>query len=353
MLVKLPFVSVIMPIRNEIDHIDMVLNALVNQDYGLENFELLIADGLSDDGTYDVIKYYSEKYNNIKLLLNFEKIVPTGFNKALSISEGEIVTRVDGHSVVDEDFIKNSVSKLIEKGCSCVGGSIQNISFGYIANSISIAQSSIFGVGGVAFRQKILSGKYVDTLAFGSYKRKIFDQIGGYDEELVKNQDDEFNFRLIQHGEKIWLDPSINSKYFNRSNYKMLFFQYFYYGFYKIRVFQKRNSFASFRHLVPMVFVLSIIIAIFLSIILKNIILLQILITSYFLPALIFAVTETKKYGSSKGFLKYVYYPPLIIISFIILHISYGIGFIFALYKFRNKWHNNKVNDNYFRLSQK
>ena len=95
-----------------------------------------------------------------------------------------------------------------------------------------------------------MNGKFVDTLAFGSYKREIFDQIGGYDEELIRNQDDEFNFRLVQNGEKIWLDPSISSKYYNRSNYKMLFSQYFYYGFYKIRVFQKRKSFSSYRHLI-------------------------------------------------------------------------------------------------------
>ena len=103
-------------------------------------------------------------------------------------------------------------------------------------------------MGGVAFRQGLIGGEFVDTLAFGAYKREVLEELGGYDEELVRNQDDEFNFRLIQNGGKIWLDPSINSKYFPRTSFVKLFKQYFQYGFYKIRVMQKRRGIASLRH---------------------------------------------------------------------------------------------------------
>ena len=337
-----------MPIRNEIDYIDIVLDAIVKQDYGLANYEVLIADGLSDDGTYDIIRYYQKKYDNIKLILNNQKIVPTGFNKALSIAKGSIITRVDGHTIISKDFIKNSIEKLTEKDCSCAGGSIENISIGNISHSINIAQSSKFGVGGVAFRQRNLKGKFVDTLAFGSYKREIFDQIGGYDEELVRNQDDEFNFRLIQHGERIWLDPSIKSKYYNRSNYTMLFFQYFYYGFYKIRVFQKRRSFSSYRHLIPLLFILSIIVTNILAIFFENALPLKVLTIVYILFAFIFATIGTSRYVLNKNNLIIICYPILVAFSFLILHISYGMGLLFALFYFRNKWHDNELKDKSF-----
>ena len=345
---KFPFVSIIMPIRNEIDYIDITLNAITKQSYGLENFEVLIADGLSEDGTYDVISYYEKKYDNIKLVLNNEKIVSTGFNRALSLAKGSIITRVDGHCIISDNFIENSVKLLREKNCSCVGGSIQNISEGIIANAINIAQSSKFGVGGVAFREENLIGKFVDTLAFGSYKREIFNKIGGYDQELVKNQDDEFNFRLIQHGEKIWLDPTIKSKYYNRSTYRKLFFQYFHYGFYKIRVFQKRKSFSSVRHLVPSIFVILIIITIILSIYFNKSVYLQSLFIMYSFFGLFFGIIETKRTILKNKILKYIYYPLLVFISFLMLHLSYGAGFIWGLFKFRNSWYNDKIVDDLF-----
>tara|TARA_Y100000591_G_C21848186_1_gene709955 strand:- start:1885 stop:2946 length:1062 start_codon:yes stop_codon:yes gene_type:complete len=350
---KVPFVSVIMPIRNEIAYIDLVLDAIIRQSYGLTNYEVLIADGLSNDGTYDIIRYYQKKYDNVKLILNYEKIVPTGFNKALSVAKGSIITRVDGHTIISKDFIKNSIDKLIEMDCSCVGGSIENISIGNIAHSINIAQSSTFGVGGVAFRQKNLNGKFVDTLAFGSYKREIFDQIGGYDEELIRNQDDEFNFRLVQNGEKIWLDPSISSKYYNRSNYRMLFSQYFYYGFYKIRVFQKRKSFSSYRHLIPLAFILAIVVGIVLAKFFENILPLKVLILVYFFFALIFATIETAKIVFKKNSLKIIYYPILVIFAFLTLHVSYGIGLLSGLFYFRNKWQDSELKDKAFVVNSK
>ena len=102
---------------------------------------------------------------------------------------------------------------------------------------------------------------YVDTLAFGAYKREVFNTIGGYDEDLVRNQDDEFNFRLIQSGGKIWLDPRIKSIYYNRNSILKLSKQYFQYGFYKLFVIRKRNGVASLRHIIPGIFVLGLILS--------------------------------------------------------------------------------------------
>jgi len=197
-------------------------------------------------------------------------------------------------------------------------------------------------VGGVSFRKKVEKGEYVDTLAFGAYKREVFDQLGGYDEELVRNQDDEFNFRMIQNDGKIWLDPSIKSTYTQRNSFMGLFKQYFQYGFYKVRVMQKRRGIASWRHVVPGLFVLGLLTS--LSIILFNGNTIPIL--SLCLPYLSFSLFATiLEFIKSPLNLFSIMMLPL---TFYILHISYGSGFLLGLIYFWNKWGNVKIQDDHF-----
>ena len=162
---------------------------------------------------------------------------------ALSIAEGDIIIRLDGHAKIKSNYIVSCLNALKRKDASCVGGVTEHISESFFGSLIVFCQSSKFGSGGVSFRSKIDKGKYVSTLAFGAYKREVFEKIGGYDEELIRNQDDEFNFRMLQSDMKIWLDPSINSYYSPRNSLVKLFKQYFGYGKYKVRVIQKRKGF--------------------------------------------------------------------------------------------------------------
>ena len=345
---KEPFVTVIMPIRNEIKFIKDSLHSVINQDYNENKFEIIISDGISNDGTYQFVKEIESNHENILVLKNQGKIVPTGFNEALSISKGEIIIRVDGHCIIEKDFISKCIEVMIKKNTACVGGSIENISFGFKATCISIAQCSKFGVGGVSFREKNMKGLYVDTLAFGAYKRSIFNLIGPYDEELIRNQDDEFNFRLNQSGEKIWLDPSIKSSYHSRSSFKKLFLQYFGYGKFKVRVMQKRNSYASFRHLVPMLFVLSFLVSSIFYCFTKNHQLLLSLATSYFAFAVLGSSIEFFKTMSSfKVVLRYIPSIVLIMFSYFIIHFSYGIGFLWPYY-FSTKWKDRSIKRDFF-----
>ena len=344
-----PKVTVIMPIRNEINFISKSLKAVLNQNYPKDKIEIIISDGMSDDGTIDFLKKI--KNNNIKIIENPEQIVPTGFNRALSVSNGEIIIRIDGHCVVDKDFINNCVKILISKNCSCVGGSIENVSKGIVADSINFAQSSNFGVGGVAFRRNPNKGLYVDTLAFGAYKRSVFSEIGGYDEELKRNQDDEFNFRLNQIGEKIWLDPKIKSKYFTRSTYQKLFHQYFGYGKYKVRVIQKRGGYASYRHLVPIFFVISILISLVFYFYIKDSFLIKAIFYPYFILSFINAVYELFIDHKFSLISKNVMKIPLtfmVILSCFIIHTSYGLGFLFGLFVFASKWGEKIIKDSNF-----
>lgn len=318
-------VTVIIPCRNEEKYIAECLQAVVNQSYGIENIEVLVVDGCSEDRTREIIKEFSDKYPQIKLINNEKKIAPTAMNLGLKNSTGDIIIRIDGHAYMDVEYVKTCIEKLKTSGAACVGGRIINISENEAAEAISLAMGSPFGVGNALFRY---SDKevFVDTLAFGAYKKEVFDKIGYFDEELVRNQDDELNYRLTKSGEKILLSPDIISHYYTRGSFRKLWRQYFQYGFWKVRVIQKHKKPASLRHLVPITFVLSLIGGTILSAF-SNVVkyLFSIELLLYFLCAFIFAVKASKE--KPKHILK-------IFISFIILHVGYGIGFLQGLVVF-------------------
>ena len=233
-------VSIILPIRNEEQFIGKTLQSIIDQKFKGE-LEIIISDGMSNDDTRVIVKEFQNNHKNIILIDNYDQIVPNGFNRALSISKGDIIIRLDGHAFLNPDFICNCLSVQEHSGADCVGGPTSHISDSTIGHHISIAQSSKFGAGGASFRTGVEKGKYVNTLAFGAYKRTVFFDNGAYDEELIRNQDEEFNFRLIQHGKKIWIDPTIKSTYFVRDSLVKLFKQYYQYGFFKVRVIQKAS----------------------------------------------------------------------------------------------------------------
>jgi len=342
-------ISIIVPIRNEFNYIRLTLDSILKQNNSDHIAEILIVDGLSSDGTREIIKNYIKTNSKVQLIDNPDKIVSAGFNRALSISKGDVIVRVDGHSHLAKDFIKSCMTVLNTVDADCVGGSTEHISSGLIGNAIKIAQSTGFGVGGVEFRKGLRNGKYVDTLAFGAYRREVFKKIGGYDEELVRNQDDEFNFRLIQNGGKIWLDPSIKSFYYPRKSLLKLFKQYFQYGFYKIRVMQKRSDFSSWRHIIPLIFVISLLIFFIFAIALSVILPFYLFILSYSIVNLFAVLFEMVKIVSKNktqikpkfSFLTFIFLP----LVYFILHLSYGLGSFCGLIYFWNKWNDIDLKD--------
>ena len=314
-----PSVSILLPIRNEEDFIGQTLKSIIEQDYPKEKLELVIADGGSDDGTITKINKLKKEFFNLKILHNKHKTMPKGFNLALNSSKSDIVLMLGGHSVLPKNYISKSVENLKNYNSSCAGGVIQAFGDGFWGNVIARSISSVFGVGNVPFRIKNSKSGYVNSIPFGCYKRSIFDIIGELDEELIRNQDDEFNFRMNQLGYKIWQDSSLVIKYFCRLSLKKLFKQYLQYGIYKVRVIQKRRRLISFRHIIPSLFLISLFIPtisiyIFLA---------------YFLSGLYFSI-KINKFNITK----------LIAcqITFFIIHLSYGLGFIFGQFRFINKW---------------
>jgi glycosyltransferase involved in cell wall biosynthesis len=243
-------VSIIIPCRNELPYLKNFLDSIIRQDFPRHEFEIIVAEGKSDDGTREFLERYQTNNLNIKIIDNELKIVSTGLNKAIKIAQGEIIIRMDVHTEYAPDYIKQCVAELEQTHADNVGGPARTKAEGYIQQAIQLAYHTPFGVGGARFHDVYHEG-YVDTVTYGCWKKSTLERIGLFDEELVRNQDDELNLRIIQAGGKIWQSPKIISWYHPRNSLSALFKQYVQYGYWKVRVIQKHKIPASIRHLVP------------------------------------------------------------------------------------------------------
>lgn len=327
-----PFVSLILPIRNEADYIERSLGAILEQDYPGE-MEILIADGMSTDGTRQIILELARQYPqySVSILDNPGKIVPVGMNVALRQARGEIIIRVDGHTLIASDYVSQCVEALHFTKADNVGGRMNALGYNTFGNAVAFATSTPFGVGGARFHYSD-NEEWVDTVYLGAWFRRIFEEVGLFDEELVRDQDDEFNYRLREHGRKILLSPLIRSEYFVRSSPSALWNQYFQYGCWKVRVLQKHPFQMHLRQFVPPAFVVSY---------LFSAVLLFFSLPCYIHPAFWSSILylgvnlSVSFYIAAKNSWKYLRFLPVI---FIILHIGYGLGFLVGLLKFWNRW---------------
>jgi glycosyltransferase involved in cell wall biosynthesis len=253
-----PGVSVVVPCRNERDHIEICIRSILAQEPPPGGFEVIVADGMSDDGTRDVLTRLAKDDPRLHIVENPGCIVSTGLNAAISASRGEIIVRMDAHTEYAPDYVRQCLTVLRETGADNVGGPARTMATNYVQSAICAAYRSPFSVGGARFHNTEYEG-YVDTVTYGCWPREVFDRIGLFDEELVRNQDDEFNFRLTRAGGKIWQSLRIRSWYEPRESLRALFRQYTQYGYWKVRVIQKHRLPASLRHLVPGCFVLSLV----------------------------------------------------------------------------------------------
>ena len=335
-------VSFILPVRNEKEYIADVLHSILHQK-ALNDYEIIFSDGSSDDGTLELINVFLSDFPNLKLIHNPNKIVSSGFNLALNEAKGDIIIRVDGHCELPPNYVEKCIELLHKQDAYIVGGRIVTISKGIVGKAIAKAQSSWFGVGGVKFRSaRYKRGSYVESLAFGVHRRELFADIGGYDEQMIWNQDDEFNFRAIQAGKKIWMDPTIKTKYYARSNYLKLFKQYFNYGFYKVRGIQKRGQLFSIRHIIPSIFIVTLIITLIIGFFL------QLPLVAFFVVFLYLVFNLSASIYSASSIRVF----PLISLAFWTLHLGYGLGFIWGLIRFFNKWNDTELKDFNFNREQ-
>jgi succinoglycan biosynthesis protein ExoA len=243
-------VSVIVPCRNEIQHIHAFLDSVFRQELGEIEMEVLIADGMSDDGTRLVLAEYERRFAALRILDNPEQIASTGLNRAIREAKGEIILRLDAHTLYARDYIRSCIEVLYETDADNVGGPALTRADGYVAQAIAHAFQTPFASGGAKFRDPRYEGP-VDTVPYGCWRKSTLERIGMFDEKQVRSQDDELNQRLVSSGGKIWQSPRIVSWYQPRTSLSSLFRQYFQYGFWKVAVIRKHHRLASYRNFVP------------------------------------------------------------------------------------------------------
>jgi GT2 family glycosyltransferase len=308
--------SIICPTYNESENIEALISSLL-QDDGIEK-EIFIVDGGSMDGTIDKVNALMEKHPNINLVINGDRYVSYGFNKAFPLTKGKYITLSGAHSVYPPGFFKTGINALENEDCDAVGGPLRQEGSTDMGNAIAYCMSTKFGVGNTEFRtakQKM----YVDSVAFAIYKKDVFEKAGLLDEELIRNQDDEFHYRLNKYGFKILMLPEMECVYYVRSSLSGLFRQYFGYGLYKPLVIKKIGSVISLRHFIPSLFLIY-----FLLLPLA-------FINKYFLlPLLLYVLLDLYFSVRAPGGIKQKL---ISIFVYPVLHISYGAGFILGLFK--------------------
>jgi glycosyltransferase involved in cell wall biosynthesis len=318
-----PFVSVIIPIRNEEKFIAQCLQSVVDQDYPQDRMEVLVVDGRSEDRSREIVAEFSSRYSIIKLLDNPKLSAPAGLNIGIREARGDIIVRVDGHCVLEPDYVSQCVRYLRETGADNVGGLMQAVGQGYIGQVIALAINSFFGSGGSKFHYASKE-QYVDTVYLGAFPRHVFDKVGFFNERLVRNQDYELNYRIRAAGGKVFLAPSIISYYYGRSTLRDLWRQYFHYGFWKLEMIQMHPRSVRLRHLVAPLFVFSLFAAGLLGLVHRGFLpLFLLVISSYLFCSLLAALSIARRKGWR--------YFPLLPVAFAVMHFGWGFGFLLGL----------------------
>jgi glycosyltransferase involved in cell wall biosynthesis len=244
-------ISVIVPCRNEVAFIEAFVQAVLAQRLAQRDaLELVIADGASDDGTRARLDAAAAHDARLRVVDNPERITPVALNRAIAASLGEIIVRMDVHTTYAPDYIAMCAQVLAETGADCVGGAWRPVG----DSAIALAFRSRFGSGGAASRREAYSGE-VDTVYLGAWKRETLIALGGFDERLVRNQDDELNLRITRGGGRVWQDARIVSHYTPRNSFAALARQFHQYGYWKVAVIRKHRLPASPRHVLPFGFV--------------------------------------------------------------------------------------------------
>lgn len=249
-----PTVSVIIPVLNEERYIEDCLRCVLDQDYPGDRVEIIVVDGASTDRTREIVQRLAAADGRIRLLSNPKRRTPFAMNIGLAAATGEVVVRIDGHSVIGVDHLRKSVDYLFSSGADHIGGVMRATGRTYLQRAIALAMSSPFGVGTARFRYTRREHD-IDTVPFGAFRRETLLRLGGFDERFVIGQDSEFDHRLILSGGRVRVTPEIHTEYYCRDSFKGLSLQYFRYGKAKAKILHKHRSLPSPRAALPGTFV--------------------------------------------------------------------------------------------------
>ena len=243
-----PAVSVIIPVLNEERFLYQAVSAILNQEYE-SDFEVILALGPSKDKTNEVARDLA-KDSRVKLINNPSGKTASALNEAIKNSKFDIIVRLDGHAIVDKNYLDNAVSTLMETNADNVGGLMQAEGISNFEKSVAAAMTSKFGVGNAPFHVGGTPGE-VDTVYLGTFRKSALARVGYFDESFVRAQDWELNYRIRKTGGKIWFNPKLVVSYRPRPNLKALSKQYFEYGQWRKQVTKKYPETISLRYLAP------------------------------------------------------------------------------------------------------
>jgi len=321
----MPLVSIVIPMYNEIEIIEQNLRSILRQDYPQGNIEILVVDGGSTDGSRQFVEKLSNDHSNIRLLDNPRRRTPSGLNIGIKNAGGSIVIILGAHTCIQEDFILQNVRAMHAEGVRCTGGTQVNIGDTLVQRAIGLAMGSPFGIPSAPYRFW-KHEKYVDTVVYAAYDKKLFDEIGYFDEDLLISEDAELNWRIRKAGYKIFYTPKIVTHYYPRRTIQSLIKQLFRYGILRVNVIKKHLDALKFIHLIPFLFILFSTVLLLLSVF--NILFLnifKIIWLVYLSCILVFSFI-----GAIKSKPIYFLLLPVIFIS---IHISWGMGFIVGIFK--------------------
>ncbi len=251
--------SVIIPCRNENRHIEACVRSILDQDRPSGGMEVIVADGLSDDGTRAILEALAQEHPELRVVDNPRRVTPCAMNVGILEARGRYIAILGAHCDYAADYLKICVELLDEHPeVACVGGPIISAGKSLFGQAVAAAMSHPVGIGNARHRHPKFEG-YAEGACYPVFRREVFDKIGLYDEMLVRNQDDELNYRLTKQGGKVFLSPRARSTYFVRETISSLFRQYFEYGYWRVAVIRKHRMPATLRHLVPLIFLIGLI----------------------------------------------------------------------------------------------
>jgi glycosyltransferase involved in cell wall biosynthesis len=315
----LPFVSMVVPARDEVGYIEACIRSMLANDYPRDRMEVVVVDGKSTDGTTERVQRLAAEDGRVRWVENSRRITPVAFNLGIRESRGDIICIIGGHTTVAPDFISEFVRVMQEHpDVWCAGGVETAIGTTFAGRAISAVKRHPFGVGGGSWRLGRKQG-YVDAVPFGAYWRWVFDRIGLFDENLVRNQDDELIQRMIEAGGKQYMSPTIRCTYFVRSSLRKLARQYYQWGFWRVRTIQKRKRPANLRQVLPLGFVLTWAGLAVGSAVWHPLLWALAVFAAVYVAGLLAGAADVARKEGWKLF-------PIVPVAFAIMHFSYGIG---------------------------
>lgn len=321
-------VTVIIPCYHEEKFIAQCLDSVIKSDWPKADMEIFVVDGMSEDNTRAIIQTYAQKHSHLHLLDNPKKTTPAAMNIGIKNAKGDIIVRLDAHTVYSPHYITKSVNFLLKSEAANVGGIIETLpsSNSLLAKSIALSLSHFFGVGLSYFRIGSRGARCVDTVPFGCFKKELFDEIGLFDETRARSEDIEINERIRKAGKKVILNPEIVSFYYARGKLKDFFWHNFDNGRCVTAPLGKDKKNAhSLRHFTPLLCISLALGLVALSLISRPALLILLsLLSSYVLLSLYFAFKTALREKN----LRYFFTMPLI---FSFLHMSYALGSLYGM----------------------